>query len=73
MRWLTNPKNVEPIMKQHPNTTNETPMPMVVAPVSLRCGSSMDSIIPLPQRAVKISINGRSRDGEVIIVPNLKR
>ena len=59
--------------KQHPNTTNETPMPMVVAPVSLRCGSSMDSIIPLPQRAVKISINGRSRDGEVIIVPSLKK
>ena len=61
------------MMKQHPYRTKETPMSMVVAPVSLRCGASMDSSIPMPQRALKISINGRSRDGVVIIVPNLKR
>ena len=45
---------------------------MVEAPASLRCGSSMDSSIPLPHRALKRSTKGKSNPGELMIVRNLK-
>ena len=50
------------------------PTSMVVAPVLLRCGSSMDSIIPLPQSAAKRSTKGRiiTRDFRKVLSLEIK-
>ena len=63
-----NIEQIENRLWQRSFTRNETPTSMVVAPVELRCGSSMDSNIPLPQRAAKRSTNGRISENDLRIV-----
>ena len=58
-------------MYAQPKSRNVSPTSMVSALTDLRCGSSIDSNIPLPQRAANRSRNGSSRPKDVMMVRNL--